>query len=55
MPVSVLITGAENETLIREKIELARHFKKMDETERSALIDKVSAYADGKIEYFKKV
>lgn len=55
MPVSVLITGAENETLMREKIELARHFKKMDEQARNALIAKVAAYADGKIEYFKKI
>ena len=55
LPVSVLITGAENETFIREKIELARNFKKMGEKERNGLINKVAAYADGKIEYFKKI
>jgi len=56
LPVSVLITGAENATLIREKIELARNFKPQTEKEREKLIKKVADLAEGgKIEYYKAV
>jgi predicted aldo/keto reductase-like oxidoreductase len=55
LPVSVLISGNENATFMREKIELARSFSKLTEEQKSALIDKVKHIAeDGKVEYFKK-
>lgn len=53
LPVSVLITGAENAAMMNEKIELARSFSEMGEEKRNELIDKVADLADGKVEYFK--
>lgn len=56
LPVSVLITGAENESYMREKIKLAKGFTDFDETKRIALIDKVEEMAkEGKVEYYKKI
>jgi predicted aldo/keto reductase-like oxidoreductase len=56
LPVSVLITGAENENLIKEKIKLAKGFSSFSESKRMALIDKVAEMAkDGKVEYYKKI
>jgi predicted aldo/keto reductase-like oxidoreductase len=55
LPVSVLISGNENATFMREKIALARSFSKLTEEQKSALIDKVKDIAlTGKVEYFKK-
>jgi predicted aldo/keto reductase-like oxidoreductase len=55
LPVTVLISGNENATFMREKIALARSFAKLSEIERLALIDKVRDIAlTGKLEYFKK-
>jgi len=55
LPVSVLISGNENATFMREKIALARSFTKLTEEQKSALIDKVKHIAlSGKVEYFKK-
>ncbi len=55
LPVSVLISGNENATFMREKIALARSFTKLTEEQKSALIDKVKDIAlTGKVEYFKK-
>ena len=55
LPVSVLISGNENATFMREKIALARSFNKFTEEQKLALIDKVKHIAeDGKVEYFKK-
>jgi len=54
LPVSVLITGAENAALIREKVALARHFEFLDEKERAALIAKAADLAaGGKLEFYK--
>jgi aryl-alcohol dehydrogenase-like predicted oxidoreductase len=56
LPVSVLITGAENAALLREKIEMAHSFTELDSKMREGLIEKVADLAsDGKIEYFKKI
>ncbi len=56
LPVSVLITGAENETFIKEKIELAKSFVQLNEDQRQALVATVSDLAsDGKVEYYKKI
>jgi len=55
LPVSVLISGNENATFMREKIELARSFSKLSEVQITALIEKVSNLAQtGRIEYYKK-
>lgn len=55
LPVSVLISGNENATFMREKIALARSFSKLSEGQRAALIDKVSNIAlTGKLEYYKR-
>jgi predicted aldo/keto reductase-like oxidoreductase len=56
LPVSVLITGAENEQLIKEKIKLAKGFSSFNEAQKSSLIAKVSDLAvGGKVEYYKKI
>jgi hypothetical protein len=56
MPISVLITGAENAGFIKEKIALAKDFRKMDEATRERLANKVADLAEaGKVEYYKKV
>jgi predicted aldo/keto reductase-like oxidoreductase len=55
LPVSVLITGAENKELLREKIELSTSFTKLSENDRYELINKVFEKAGNKIEYYKKV
>lgn len=55
LPVTVLISGNENATYMREKIALARSFSKLNEEQRMALVDKVKDIAEtGKVEYFKK-
>jgi uncharacterized protein len=56
LPVSVLITGAENENFMREKIKIAKSFIGLDMAERSRLINKVSDLAEeGKVEYYKSI
>ena len=55
LPVSVLISGNENATFMREKIALARSFSKLSDEQRAALINKVTHLAQtGKVEYYKK-
>lgn len=54
LPVSVLITGAENASLVREKVDLARSFTGMSAEERLELVEKVASLADGKVEYYKQ-
>ncbi len=55
LPVTVLISGNENATFMREKITLARSFAKLSENERMALVEKVKDIAlSGSVEYFKK-
>lgn len=56
LPVSVLITGAENKKLLKEKIKLAKKFAAMQEAEWTALSEKLTAFAEeGKVEYYKRV
>ena len=56
LPVSVLITGAENKTLLLEKIELAKEFTKLTEEEKDQILDKASGAPDrGKVEYYKNI
>jgi predicted aldo/keto reductase-like oxidoreductase len=55
LPVTVLISGNENATYMREKIALARSFTKLTENQKMTLIDKVKDIAQtGELEYFKK-
>ena len=56
LPVSVLITGAENAQLMKEKIRLTNEFVSMQQTERDELINRVADMAiAGKVEYYKQV
>jgi len=55
LPVTVLISGNENATFMREKIALARSFAKLTDDQKTALINKVKTIAlTGKVEYYKK-
>lgn len=55
LPVSVLISGNENATFMREKIALARSFSKLTEEQKAGYVEKVKQIAlDGKVEYYKK-
>lgn len=54
LPVSVLITGAENNDFLQEKIALANTFTKITENERTELLGRVFEKAGDKIEYYKK-
>jgi uncharacterized protein len=55
LPVSVIISGNENATFMREKIALARSFTQLTEEQRMALVDKVRDIAmAGKVEYYKR-
>lgn len=53
LPVSVLVSGADNPEMIQEKIDLARGFQAMDEQQRHALVLKVADLAGPKIESYK--
>jgi uncharacterized protein len=56
MPISVLITGAENKALLEEKIQLAKDFVKLNEDERQAILDKAALAPDlEKVEYYKRI
>lgn len=54
LPVSVLVTGAENASLVREKCDLARSFTGMDSRQRARLIERAADLADGRVEYYKR-
>jgi len=55
LPVTVLISGNENATFMREKIDLARTFSKLTEEQKLTLIERVKNIAlTGKVEYYKK-
>lgn len=55
LPVSTIITGAEKADYIRDKVEMARSFVKLNEADRLALVEKVKDKAlAGNIEYFKQ-
>ena len=54
LPIGVLITGAENASLVREKVDMAKSFSGMSAEQRSELVGRVADLADGKVEYFKR-
>lgn len=54
LPISVLITGAENPTLLTEKAGLVRKFQKLSDSDRATLIERVSDDSTaGRVEYYK--
>ena len=56
LPISVLITGAENKGLLVEKIGLAREFVKLSEEEKDLILEKASQAPDRKkVEYYKNI
>ncbi|WP_373524304.1 aldo/keto reductase [Aquiflexum sp.] len=54
LPISVLVTGADNAEMLQEKIDMARKFKALDEKKRMALVEKVAGF-DGRLVEFYKV
>lgn len=56
LPISVLITGAENKKLLVEKIKTAKKFTEIAEVQGIALSERLTAFAEaGKVEYYKNV
>ena len=56
LPISTLITGAENREFIEEKIQMARTYKNLEEPQRSAIVQRVSDLSlYGPMEYYKRV
>jgi predicted aldo/keto reductase-like oxidoreductase len=56
LPISVLITGAENPQLLKEKINMAKRFEQLTTEKRDQLIDKVMDLANKEdVEYYKDV
>jgi uncharacterized protein len=53
LPISVLVTGADNAVMLQEKIDLARKFKALDEKKRMALVEKVAGFDGRLVEYYK--
>jgi aryl-alcohol dehydrogenase-like predicted oxidoreductase len=54
LPISVLITGAENPGYVEEKAEIVKRFTALSKEQRVALVSRVSDFAEeGKIEYYK--
>ncbi len=53
LPVSVIITGANNPQQMQEKVDLANSFVVMDESQRQELIDRVADLAGTTVEFYK--
>lgn len=54
MPITVLIAGAEKPEYVEEKAAMVRCFSAQSPEQRTALIEKVSSFAEeGKVEYYK--
>ncbi len=55
LPVTTLITGANDVPMLQEKIDLARSFKKMDDKSRMELVERVgnADYDGAKVEFYK--
>jgi hypothetical protein len=51
--VSTLVTGPDNAEQMQEKIDIAKTFTGMGDTERQALIDKVEDMAGTTVEFYK--
>ncbi|QHI70727.1 aldo/keto reductase [Tichowtungia aerotolerans] len=56
LPISTLITGAENKGLLEEKIELARSFSVLTDADRQKLLEQVLVVPNRTaVEYYKQV
>ena len=56
LPISTLITGAENKEYLEEKIQLSKNFTSLNTDERSRIVESVSDLSVyGKLEYYKNV
>lgn len=53
LPISVLITGADNADMLKEKIGYAKSFKAFDENKRKQLVEKVADFNGQLVEYYK--
>lgn len=53
MPVSTLVTGPDNSSMLQEKIDFAKGFSGMDQDKQEALITKVAHFANTRVEYYK--
>jgi aryl-alcohol dehydrogenase-like predicted oxidoreductase len=54
MPISVLITGAENPVFVEEKATMVKKFSALSSGQRLALAEKVATFAEeGRVEYYK--
>ena len=53
LPVSVLITGPDNADMLREKIQMAKDFSKLNKRQRNKIISQVQQFANGDVEYYK--
>ncbi|WP_291786010.1 aldo/keto reductase [Cecembia sp.] len=53
LPISVLVTGADDAKMLQEKIDLARKFQAFDEKERLDLVDRVAGFEGRFVEYYK--
>jgi predicted aldo/keto reductase-like oxidoreductase len=53
MPIDVLVTGAMDAAMLKEKIDLARSFAKMPESQQQQLISKIAEFAGSEVEYYK--
>jgi len=54
LPISTLITGPDDVSMIKEKMALARSFVKLDEGKRQALVAKVADMAGKRVEHYKE-
>ncbi|NJK95629.1 MAG: aldo/keto reductase [Bacteroidales bacterium] len=56
LPVSVVVTGAENAALLKEKVNIASIYKSLKASDREKISERVADLAaEGKVEYYKKV
>lgn len=56
MPISTLITGAENTAYLTEKVAFAHNFTAMSADQRTQLVERMTAFAEkGQVEYYKTV
>ncbi len=56
LPVSVLVTGAENVEMLNEKIAIAKSFKTMTEEDRTELVTRLggAGFEGEKVEFYKR-
>ncbi|WP_375582582.1 aldo/keto reductase [Cyclobacterium xiamenense] len=53
LPISVLITGADNADMLTEKINFAKSFTAFDAAKRDQLVEKVAGFDGRLVEYYK--